>query len=194
MPKQFLLPLALVAAAIVLCIGVFMAIDTTPAEAPSEDVSAEIEVSEPEPLQALPPPPSDFPSDASTGGGSTYGGAITSRGKDGLLATKEAVAAAMAADTAMDSQAKEAVLSVIEDASTTYDVSGLTVLGPLLGHSDPEVREATVEGILQLGDAAGAKTLRDAARSTTDPKLKDRMIKAAQFLELPEYVPSKGKD
>jgi hypothetical protein len=194
MPKQFLLPLALVAAAIVLCIGVFMAIDTTPAEVPSEDVSAEIEVSEPDPLQALPPPPSDFPSDASTGGGSTYGGAITSRGEDGLLATKEAVAAAMAADTAMDSQAKEAVLSVIEDASTTYDVSGLTVLGPLLAHSDPDVREATVEGIVQLGDAAGAKTLRDAAKGTSDPKLKDRMLKAAQFLELPEYVPSKGKD
>jgi hypothetical protein len=193
MPKQFLLPLALVAAAIVLCLGIFMAIGTSPADAPSEEVSAEIEVSEPEPLRDLPPAPANFSSGVSAGG-SSYGGAITSRGADGLLATKEAVAAAMAADTTMDSAAREAVLSVIEDASTTYDVSGLTVLGPLLGHSDPEVREATVEGIVQLGDVAGAKTLRDAARSPTDPKLKDRMIKAAQFLELPEYVPSEAKD
>lgn len=186
MSKNLILPLSLIAAAIVLCLVIFMVVDTTPVEAPAEEISADLEID---------PPPRDlpdFPSDPSTGGNLGLGAEFSSRDQDGLPSS-EALAAAMAADTAMDSQAKEAVFTVIEDASTTYDVQGLTVLGPLLKHSDPDVREATIEGIVQLGDTAGAKTLREAAASASDPKLKDRMLRAAQFLELPEYVPSRDK-
>lgn len=189
MSNKLILPLSLIAAAIVLCLVIFMVVDTTPVEAPAEEVSADLEIDPPSPPRDLP----DFPSDPSTGGNLGLGAEFSLRDQDGLP-SPEALAAAMAADTAMDSQAKEAVFSVIEDASTTYDVQGLTVLGPLLKHSDPDVREATIEGIVQLGDTAGAKTLREAAASANDPKLKDRMLRAAQFLELPEYVPSRDKD
>ena len=190
MSHKILLPLGLVAAAIALCLVIFMVIDTTPIETPSSgEVSAPLEVNPPPPRRDLP----DFPSDPSSGGNLGLGADFSSRTQDGRP-SPEALAAAMSADTLKDPQAKEAVFEVIQDASTTYDVEGLVVLGPLLKHSDPEVREATIEGIVQLGDAAGAKTLREAAAKTKDSKLKDRLLSAAQFLELPEYVPSKDRN
>lgn len=85
--------------------------------------------------------------------------------------------------------AREQIFETIHDASVTYDVEGLKVLGPLLSHADPEVRAATIEGIIQLGETAGAKTLREAARKAKDPKDAAEMIRAAKFLELPEYQP-----
>lgn len=96
-------------------------------------------------------------------------------------------AAAFEAATAGDNTPREQILEVIEDATTTYDVEGLTVLGPLLKNPDPEIREATIEGIIQLGETAGAKILREAARQAKDPREARRMIEAAAFLELPEY-------
>ncbi len=85
--------------------------------------------------------------------------------------------------------AREQIFETIHDASVTYDVEGLKVLGPLLGHADPEVRAATIEGIIQLGETAGAKTLREAARKAKEPREAAEMIRAAKFLELPEYQP-----
>jgi hypothetical protein len=95
---------------------------------------------------------------------------------------------ALTADTVNNEPARQAVLEMILDASTTYSVEGLVVLGPMLRHQDPAVSEAAIEGVVQLGETAGAKTLREAARRTSDPRRAARMLEAAEFLELPEYV------
>jgi len=96
---------------------------------------------------------------------------------------------ALAANTAGNETAKDQVLEIIENAMVTYSPEGLTVLGPLLKHSDPEIREASIEGIIQLGEKSGVKTLREAARQTKNPVEARRMLQAAEFLELPEYEP-----
>jgi hypothetical protein len=124
-------------------------------------------------------------------------GGITAAGADvavqqAVLGAPDAASIAGGAAGAVD-VAREQILETIHEASVTYDVEGLKVLGPLLGHADPEVRAATIEGIIQLGETAGAKTLREAARRAKDSREAGEMIRAAKFLELPEYQPGQRR-
>lgn len=173
MSSKFILPAILILAAAALGVFILSALKTETS------------------TSSAPPPPEDAVVEVSyteLGAGSTVG--FVSPGGD-RAPVADVVKSSLGADTVRQPAMKEMVLEVIEEASTTYDVQGLTVLGPLLNHPDPEIREATIEGIVQLGETAGAKTLREAARSARDPQEAREMIEAAKFLELPEYVPTK---
>jgi hypothetical protein len=79
----------------------------------------------------------------------------------------------------------ERVLAVIEEASISYDPKELPRIQPFLLHPDPEVRAAALNGILVLGDAAGAPLLRAAAKQTAVPQEAVKLLETADYLELP---------
>lgn len=97
---------------------------------------------------------------------------------------------ALRADTAGDESARTAVLAMIEEAMVTYSEEGLVVLGPLLRHPDPAIRAAAIDGVVQLGETSGAKVLREASRRVGNSSDAAKMIEAAEFLELPVFLPS----
>jgi hypothetical protein len=101
------------------------------------------------------------------------------------LPTADALRLALAADTINNEEATSQVLTLIEDAYASYDKGALRTLTPLLNHGDPAIREAAIEGFVQLGEPSGAKILRDAARRARRPKESAQMIQAAEFLEIP---------
>jgi len=173
MPTKLLLPSILILAAVAIAVFIFVSLDTS-GEKPVPFVAE----ASPTVTGVVPVKYVDLSSSVASDSGS-----------ETPSAPAEVVRASLAADTANQPASKEMVLEVIEDATVTYDVQGLTVLGPLLNHPDPEIREATLEGIIQLGEEAGAKTLREAARRAKDPQEVRRLIEAADFLELPEYRP-----
>jgi hypothetical protein len=173
MTTKLLLPAVLILAAIALAILVFVSLDTS-----REDSAAVVVTDSPEVTAVVPVKYADL-------SGSVAFDSVSEIPSD----PAEVVRTSLAADTANQPPLKDMVLEVIEDATVTYDVQGLTVLAPLLHHRDPEIREAALEGIIQLGETAGAKTLREAARRAKDPQEVRRLIEAAEFLELPEYQP-----
>jgi hypothetical protein len=59
------------------------------------------------------------------------------------------------------------------------------VIEPYLYHADPEIRAAALDGVVLLGDGAGAKLLRTAAGKTTDPSEALRLKEMADYLDLP---------
>jgi hypothetical protein len=183
MNHKLVIPVGLVVLALAIALLIIMGLG------PSEN----LEKPEPEqPVVAEKTPaslPSDFAVDSSAGGNFGLGDELLGRDSSGLP-TDGVVKAALAADTSGNEAAREQVLNVIDDAMVTYDVSGLAVLGPMLDHPDPDIRLATIEGIVQLGEASGAKTLRDAARRATDAKERAQMLEAAKFLDLPVYKSS----
>jgi hypothetical protein len=183
MNPKLLLPLGLVAVALLVALFIIMGLGTegvVEKPAPEEPVAAK---ETPSPL------PSGFAFDSSAGGNLGLDEELNGRDDSGLP-TDEVVKAALAADTASNEAVREQVLNVIDDAMVTYNVSGLAVLSPMLEHPDPEIRQATIEGIVQLGEASGAKTLRDAARRATDSKERAQLLDAAKFLDLPVFEPS----
>jgi len=54
-----------------------------------------------------------------------------------------------------------------------------------LNSSDPEVRAAALEGVVLLGDAAGANFLREAANKARNPAEAAEFKAKAEYLELP---------
>jgi hypothetical protein len=172
MNPKFLLPIGLVLLALVAALVILSFLDTgvrpstssaKPAAAPPRKAPASEEVSVP--LTSITPARSDAPA-----------GTVTT------------VDQALTADTVNSEPARLAVLEMIDGATTTYSVEGLAVLGPMLRHPDSQIREAAIEGMVQLGETSGSKTLREAARRTSDPRQAARMLEAADFLELPEFV------
>jgi len=179
MNSKLLVPVGLVLAAVVAAIVIFAVLDTSEPvvrQAVAEDVSADI-------AGDIAVTYADLPT---TGAGA---------GPDlpGTASAIPALPEALAADTVNHEAAREAVLELIDEATVTYDVQGLAVLAPLLQHADREIREATIEGIVQLGETAGAKTLREAARRAKDPREAALMIEGAQFLEVPVYTPAEER-
>jgi len=83
------------------------------------------------------------------------------------------------------SPSKDRVLDRIQIAATTYDPAQLSVIEPYLYHADPEIRAAALDGVVLLGDGAGAKLLRTAAGKTTDPSEALRLKEMADYLDLP---------
>jgi hypothetical protein len=76
------------------------------------------------------------------------------------------------------------VLEVLSDAATSYDPAELPVIEPYLRDADAEIRQAALDSMIILGDAAGAPMLR-AAAATATPAEAEKLLKAAAFLELP---------
>jgi hypothetical protein len=172
MSSKFFIPLALVAVALIVSILVILGLDTgevsPPAASSSDIVVAQTTYAE------LPPAPVAFPEPATAA-------------SSGVPPT---LREALQADTSRNEAAREVVLEAIEDASTTYSPEGFVVLSPLLNHPDREIREAAIEGMVQLGESSGAQILRAAAKKARDPRDAEEMIEAAEFLEIPEYRPS----
>ncbi|MEN3943000.1 HEAT repeat domain-containing protein [Prosthecobacter sp. SYSU 5D2] len=80
---------------------------------------------------------------------------------------------------------KEQILEAIEDATVTYDPQELPKIQPYLLHADPEVRQAALEGMVNMGDSAAAPLLRSAARLAVTPQETVALTEAADYLELP---------
>ena len=80
---------------------------------------------------------------------------------------------------------KAKVLEKIQAAVVSYDASVGPILAPYLVDADPLVREAARDGLVQAGDAAGAKFLREAVEKIKDPREAVALLDAADFLELP---------
>ncbi len=86
-------------------------------------------------------------------------------------------------DTAETS--KNGILEDIQEAASTYNPAQLPQIEPFLSHSDPEIRQAAREGVVLLGDTAGAKMLREAASRATDPTEIQQLREMADYLDLP---------
>ena len=71
--------------------------------------------------------------------------------------------------------------------------SALPTLAPYLVHSDPALREAAREGMLQMGLAEAAPHLREAAGKIKDPREAILLLDAADFLMLPTLPIASGE-
>ena len=80
---------------------------------------------------------------------------------------------------------KDGILTAIETASETYHPVSLPKIQPYLTHPDPEVREEALNGIVNLGEAAGAALLSAAAQRSPSKQEAVRLIEMAEYLELP---------
>ena len=85
------------------------------------------------------------------------------------------------------------ILEAIHEASISYDAKELPKIQPYLIHPDAEVRAAALDGVLVLGDAAGAPLLRQAASTLKDPREAVKFLEAADYLELPSGSLLAGK-
>jgi hypothetical protein len=79
----------------------------------------------------------------------------------------------------------ETILAEIQDAAVTYDAKALPRIQPYLLDSDPAVREAAIQGMIILGDAAAGPMLREASRHAKTPQEAVKMLEAADYVELP---------
>lgn len=82
----------------------------------------------------------------------------------------------------------DAVLDELEFAALSYDAEELPVIEPYLLHPDPEIREAALDAMLTLGDAAASPLLRAAAAQAYSPHEAVELLEAADYLELPSAV------
>lgn len=85
----------------------------------------------------------------------------------------------------LTTEQRTAILTRIEDMAVQYDAQQLPNLEAFLLHSDPEIRAAAVQGFVTLGEPAGAPLLRKAAQNAATPEETMRLLKAADYLELP---------
>lgn len=93
---------------------------------------------------------------------------------------------------AMD-RAVPQILEAIQEASISYEARELPKIQPYLIHPEAEVRAAALNGVLVLGDAAGAPLLRQAASTLKDPREAVKYLEAADYLELPSGSLLAGK-
>ncbi|WP_346334543.1 hypothetical protein [Prosthecobacter sp. SYSU 5D2] len=77
------------------------------------------------------------------------------------------------------------IIATIDDAAVLYSPEGLPKIQPYLLHSDPEVRAAAIDGMVNLGEAGGAALLRAAANLAPSAEEAAAMREAAAFLDLP---------
>ncbi len=81
----------------------------------------------------------------------------------------------------------------IESLVAAGDAASLPSLAAYLTHSDPALREAAREGMLQVGLPEAAPLLRAAADKLKDPREAIALLDAADFLSLPA-LPSTASD
>jgi hypothetical protein len=84
---------------------------------------------------------------------------------------------------------KQVVMDRIQEAISTYSAEGVPILKPLLLSPDLEIREQAIEGMKQLDAPEAAAALREAAKKVTDPRDRQAMLEAAEFVDLPAYKP-----
>lgn len=82
----------------------------------------------------------------------------------------------------------QAERETISQLATTYDPTQIPKIAAYLGHSDAMVREAARVGLIQLGDAAAAPVLTEAAKKAPTPEEAALLREAAEFLALPLFV------
>jgi hypothetical protein len=92
---------------------------------------------------------------------------------------------------AISDEERMTILNGIEQASVTYDAKALADIEPYLLHPDAEVRQAAMNGMIVLGDAAAGPLLRKAAEKAPTPKEAVALTEAAEYIELPAgtFVP-----
>lgn len=77
------------------------------------------------------------------------------------------------------------ILEEIQDAAVSYNPSELPKIEPYLLHPDREIRQAAMNGMITLGDAAAGPLLRKAAALAPTPHEAVALIEAADYVELP---------
>lgn len=115
----------------------------------------------------------------------------------GLTSTPESAGAQKSVDTAspapesagIPQSEKDAVLLKLFDVSYTPTEESVNFAEGYLFSPDLEVRNAAIEAMKQISTPAAAGALRDAASRATSPADKAAFLKAAEFTELPAYVP-----
>jgi hypothetical protein len=80
---------------------------------------------------------------------------------------------------------RDRIFEQVRDAAITYDPASLSFIAPYLNSPDLELREAAVNAVVTLGDAAGAPLLRSQASKETDQLRKKELLDLAAWLELP---------
>ena len=92
---------------------------------------------------------------------------------------------AASGDPAVTTAEREAAIEKMDEASTSYDPAELPVIRPYLESSDPELREAAVDAMINLGDASAGPMLREAAQKLDSDLEAKKMMDAADYVELP---------
>jgi HEAT repeats len=82
------------------------------------------------------------------------------------------------------------VEAVIEEAVLTYSPDGVKAIRPFLQDSDPAIRRAARDGLVQLGEADAVPYLREAALRVEDPEEIASLREAADLLALPAWSDS----
>lgn len=88
-------------------------------------------------------------------------------------------------DEANEEIAMEAIFLSLENYASQYDPAFIPKIAAFLQHNNPEVREAAVEAIVQLGERDAIPILRRLARVTKDQNEAQMFLDAAEYLELP---------
>jgi hypothetical protein len=100
-------------------------------------------------------------------------------------ATSAPVSGGSYAPPSEDKESTAEILSLLEEASFTYDPASLKDIRPYLSSSDPIVRQAALDAVVTLGDRAGAEVLREAAKKARDASEAADLRAKADYLELP---------
>lgn len=77
------------------------------------------------------------------------------------------------------------ILEAINDYASTYDPKELVHIEPYLLHSDPQVRNAAIDGMVTLGDSSASVMLKKASEKAPTTSDAIAMLQAAEYLELP---------
>lgn len=109
----------------------------------------------------------------------------------GLVAQPKTEGETPAKPTALTEEERLVIFNEIEQASVTYDAKALPDIEPYLLHPNPEVRQAAMNGMVVLGDAAAGPLLRKAAEKAPTPKEAVALGEAADYVELPSgtFIP-----
>lgn len=118
--------------------------------------------------------------------------ASTREPEDPAISASTEPAAIEPASPAASAEARANAAARIAEAAARQDADALPELVRHLSSADPAVRGLALEGILQLGDAAGVEPLRAAARRARDPREAARLLEAADYLALPPAPPASG--
>ena len=86
----------------------------------------------------------------------------------------------------------DADIARIESAVASGQADALPVVAAYLTHSEPAVRSAAREGMLQMGLEEAAPLLREAAGKSKDPREAILLLDAADFLALPSLPTDDG--
>jgi len=117
--------------------------------------------------------------------------AATEQPRSSARRDKERAAKAGASEVASDSSAtaahREEAQAVIDAAAVTYSPEGVQAIRPFLLDSDPEVRMAARDGMVQLGEVDAVPLLRAAAGKLKDQLEIASFHEAADLLALPPW-------